>query len=442
MSLSYIKTNIIECALLSILSCALVITEFTGFNATADVTPSIPLASLLIVAVLVLCYIFSTSRKMVVIGAISFFVVIGLGVAIANNLVDGNIFSDTQGNSGIFLMIVLFTSLAIFLCSRFRLGSIIIFGVGTFIFAATEFLYTPHLYIAFFIYLITSATFIALKYYKFNDDGAKFRGVITTVTSALIFCLVVALLSTGIYFGIIKPNEPTPRELKLITVKMALPVIMKTGIAESFEQEDKNKLTSENDDIEDASKDKTQDENKTKKDIKNNQNQDKESSDVSIPSFLDMTKNGLFAVYNFLKDNAYLLLVLLVLVVGFIFASIYLKLYTRRKWIKDVKASDNATQTKLIFLFILKRIRKVKKKIGRGETLLEFGERMNEELPLFNTSGVTFAELCDTYSNLIYGGKMPEDTACQNFLSYYNEFYRNLKTQVGRWKYAKIFFFV
>jgi glucan phosphoethanolaminetransferase (alkaline phosphatase superfamily) len=338
-------------------------------------------------------------------------------------------------------MIVLFTSLAVFLCSRFRLGSLIIFGIGTFIFAAIEFLYTPHLYVAFFIYLIASATFIALKYYKYNDE-AKPRGVITTVISALIFCLVAALLSSGIYFGIIKPNAPPPHELKLITVKMALPVIKKTGIADSFEQENKKKLTSENDNIEDSSKDNSKEDNKTKKDINNDQKQSEKSLDENTPSILDMTKDALFIVYNFLKDNIWLLLVLIVLIVAFVIASFYFKIYSRRKWIENVKASDNATQAKLIFLFALKRIKRVKKKIGRGETLLEFGERMNEELPLFNSDDVTFAELCDTYCNLIYGGKMPEDTACQKFLSYYDKFYQNLRTQMGRWKYARIFFFI
>ena len=325
-----------------------------------------------------------------------------------------------------FWTIVLFGTALIYVLTRSRKVLFFAAPIGLLFCGAFKFLEYPVSVLG--LLLLVAAVILELLYLVYKDSllTASYGNynIRHFLMQSIAVLLVVMMLSTGVFYGIVKPIDPPTRDLKLITKLMSFDILELLGVSSTQElREPDNDDNEDNDDQKEQEKEEEEKEEEDKQDEQNRESEEDVSANTISYDKRDYTVFWVTA------------LILLLLALPFI---VKYTLRARRR--RRLNGLDPNNQAAFVYDFFLKRF----KKLGFGKpesaTILEYAEQQEEFLWNFRTKdGLTFEELSELYNLHLYGGKEISSEEANHFVSMYDQFYKNAKAFLGTWKYIRKF---
>lgn len=327
-----------------------------------------------------------------------------------------------------FWSIVLFGSALIYLLTRSRK---ILFGaapIGLLFCAAFKFLEYPVSVPGLFILIIAIILEILYLVYKDSLLTADYGNYTIRhfLEQSIAIVTVVVMLSSGVFYGIVKPLDPPTRDLKLITKLMSFDILELLGVASAQEVKDPNQGD------EDQDEEEPPEEKEEEKDDEENEQDEEENKQESDEKISAQTMS-----YNEKDYTVYWVTALIILLLAAPFVIKYVLRSRRRRRLNGLDASNQAA---FVYDFFLDRLKKLGVGKADSQTILEYAEQQEGVLESFTAEdGTTFEEMTELYNYHLYS-KLPiktEDAA--KFVAMYDSFYKNAKAFVGTWKYIRKF---
>ena len=438
---TYMKSCIWELLLCILISASMSLIIFNGFYIAEKLQTNYGLLILIVCVTTSLCVIGAYNKKSIVIATCTGAAILAAAVVIVHKMgIEENLFHDTESSPGIYFLILILTSLAVFFLCRTKAGTGILFVLGAFIASFIEFLYETADVWMLLVFLCSSGAMYIYKGYQKNilvTDTVKTDFAKTFMTSAII-CLLVVALSSGIFYGVVKPLDPPERELKLITKYMALEVLEKMGVADTHIINDSPDSTDNVNNNENDSNKKGDKEDKTKGDKKKQEDKDKKDK-KNNPTKLDELFNQLFYAIKYaasIVTSVFIIPIIILLIA----AAVLIKLLLRKRWFKKLLMHDERYQIIALYQFYIKKLHKFKIHKAPEETPYEFAERADVYLQDFRVDDITFAELTRIYVKARYSQLDIESDEYQSYLLFHKMFYKNCREHLGTFKYILKFF--
>lgn len=327
-----------------------------------------------------------------------------------------------------FWSIVLFGSALIYLLTRSRK---ILFGaapIGLLFCAAFKFLEYPISVPGLFILIIAIILEILYLVYKDSLLTADYGNYTIRhfLEQSIAIVTVVVMLSSGVFYGIVKPLDPPTRDLKLITKLMSFDILELLGVASTQEVKDPNQGD------EDQDEEEPPEEKEEEKDDEENEQDEEENKQESDEKISAQTMS-----YNEKDYTVYWVTALIILLLAAPFVIKYVLRSRRRRRLNGLDASNQAA---FVYDFFLDRLKKLGVGKADSQTILEYAEQQEGVLESFTAEdGTTFEEMTELYNYHLYS-KLPiktEDAA--KFVAMYDSFYKNAKAFVGTWRYIRKF---
>ena len=327
-----------------------------------------------------------------------------------------------------FWSIVLFGSALIYLLTRSRK---ILFGaapIGLLFCAAFKFLKYPVSVPGLFILIIAIILEILYLVYKDSLLTADYGNYTIRhfLEQSIAIVTVVVMLSSGVFYGIVKPLDPPTRDLKLITKLMSFDILELLGVASTQEVKDPNQGD------EDQDEEEPPEEKEEEKDDEENEQEEEENKQESDEKISAQTMS-----YNEKDYTVYWVTALIILLLAAPFVIKYVLRSRRRRRLNGLDASNQAA---FVYDFFLDRLKKLGVGKADSQTILEYAEQQEGVLESFTAEdGTTFEEMTELYNYHLYS-KLPiktEDAA--KFVAMYDSFYKNAKAFVGTWRYIRKF---
>lgn len=392
--------------------------------------------------VLLPLYFAAKSRKTLIPGIILSIVIYAIILAVSWELsVVESVIEDTEGNIVIFSLAIIITSLAAFCLSRFFIGSIVLFALGTFVISYLQFMYLFGHTIAATIFVLCSVIMVCFRYYhqtlaRADTEHISFGKAF--IASGL-FSLVACGLGLLVVIAVLVFIDPPVMELKLVQERFALEVVQQHGIA------DDTNLT--NEDIQSSNvNDQTQyadsDEPETEEDSPPDQEQDAtndEQNRRNTGASISYAMNAMGSEFTRITYGlAWWQIALIVLsVIVLLLAPYIVRKLTRFLWAKKAFSQDNAHQVVSLYCFCLGRFEKMG--LGKPATVTpnDFARNSTTDLAVFSvdTDGITFEDVTKWYAKAAYGRQDPGRQASEGCRKFYNKFYRNCRRHMGSIKY-------
>ena len=446
----YLKMVLWEYVLCCLMALSLSITYYQGFNAPDNNYQQAFFVALgLVFALTALLFAIARDKQRALRGGIALGAVLLLAFVAAVLSQGTAVLSDEPGNFFIIVVVPLATTLACFLLSRTKPGAIILGVLGAFSCIALEFLYEDGRLAAMLVFVVAAISLVVYKDYRAGLRGSQtrttaFRSVALTSAAA---ALLVMGASAAIWFGAIAPNVPDARELKLFTHYMAYEELPRRGtnaelaisnpdMTSTFFDEETQLAYENPDDVEmDTTESETSDESSFAQSVID-----------ALGYALGATTDALTRLFNYITFETKGLgwLVLLLIVAALIAAPILFKRHRRKKFYESALAAPPRTYVSRLYDLFTKDLRRMKVSRRPNTTLFEFACDTEGELALFedNEGRVSFLQLTDVYVRACYG-KDPltvEDLAA--YQQFYQAFYRNAQSYLGRFAYCRKFFFL
>ena len=328
-----------------------------------------------------------------------------------------------------FWSIVLFGSALIYLLTRSRK---ILFGaapIGLLFCAAFRFLEYPVSVPGLFILIIAVILEILYLVYKDSLLTADYGNYTIRhfLEQSIAIVTVVVMLTSGVFYGIVKPLDPPTRDLKLITKLMSFDILELLGVASTQEVKDPN----QGDEDQDEEEPPEEKEEEQKKDEENQQN---ESDD---PKESDEKINAKTISYE--KKN-YTIIIVTALIVLLLALPFVIKYALRKRRRRRLNGLDASNQAAFVYDFFLDRLNKLG--VGKADslTILEFVEQQEAVLENFTAEdGTTFEEITELYNYHLYSKTPVKPEDAKKFRAIYDSFYKNAKSFAGTWKYIRKF---
>lgn len=327
-----------------------------------------------------------------------------------------------------FWSIVLFGSALIYLLTRSRK---ILFGaapIGLLFCAAFKFLEYPVSVPGLFLLIIAIILEILYLVYKDSLLTADYGNYTIRhfLEQSIAIVTVVVILSSGVFYGIVKPLDPPTRDLKLITKLMSFDILELLGVASTQEVKDPNQGD------EDQDEEEPPEEKEEEKDDEENEQDEEENKQESDEKISAQTMS-----YNEKDYTVYWVTAIIILLLAAPFVIKYVLRSRRRRRLNGLDASNQAA---FVYDFFLDRLKKLGVGKADSQTILEYAEQQEGVLENFTAEdGTTFEEMTELYNYHLYS-KLPiktEDAA--KFVAMYDSFYKNAKAFVGTWRYIHKF---
>jgi hypothetical protein len=434
----YLKGSVWDFILCVIIVCSVNITVFSGFYISDYMHYNYPLLIGMAAGLNTLLFFAAYNRRSILTGIGISVVAVIIFVVFAQQNVSEGIFTDSESNPYLYYIIAIPAAVAIFLLTRTKVGTGIMFVSGVLLLSAIQFLYESMHLFSLILFLMATGTMYIYKNYRRNILNSKTIRTAPGRTTAIsaVLCVLIIGLGFAAYSGIVQPINPSVRDLKLITEYKALPTLEQLGIAGITEVPDYDQATNKKNDKTESAKN-----GDKKKDTKDgiNDNKDKDSDVKNTPAFLDSLRNALFYVVNYLM-HGYGWLVLLIVLIAVVTALVSIRLYLRKRWLKGLSVKSREVQVMEMYRFYLARLHKLKIRKPPEDTLFQFVSRANPLLIHFNGGGVSFADLTETYVRANYGAEEIGQDELMEYLAFHAKFYVNCREYIGRFKYVFKFF--
>ena len=379
--------------------------------------------SAFMIRVMAVMYVIGYNKRNALIGAGG----IGLALIIWIIYLRANDYLDLEDGADetfpAFWTIVLFGTGVIYLLTRNRK---ILFGaapIGLLFCAAFKFLEYPVSVPGLFLLVIAIILEILYLVYKDSLLNADYGNYTLRhfIEQSIAIVTVVVMLSTGVFYGIVKPLDPPTRDLKLITKLLSFDILELLGVAST--EEVKEPGENEDDDKDDQKEQEQQQEEENEEEDQEDE-QNRESNEQISASTIS---------YEEEDYTVYWVTALIVLLLAAPFVIKYALRARRRRRLNGLDASNQAA---FVYDFFLNRFRKLGYGKADNVTVLEYAEQQGEFLQNFVASdGTTFEEISDIYNHYLYSKVPVTSTEAGQFLAIYDSFYKNARAYVGPWKY-------
>ena len=334
------------------------------------------------------------------------------------------------------ITITVFVTAITFIFSRKKKALLIFVPILTMLVGAFAFLEYPvnvPLYILMVVGLI-----LEVLYSTFLDSvlSASYGGYNMPhfITQAIAIAMVIVVAGSGVYYGIVKPLDPPTKDIKLITRYLSFDVLEKVGAAWTQELPNKNNKTNNtnNSNKNTRNENKNNNNNKNQNQKKNNKNNKQNNNSQTVDS--DKTLIAQAISYQTQDMTAAMLAFMLA---ALLLIPWLIKYLIRMRRINSYEKMAPEKYVVSMYNFFMKSFRRLR--IGNKGTLtvLEYPKAYKFELEDYDSkNGVTFEKLSETYNKLVYAGVKPTDEEVKEFRDYYQSFYKNVKHNIGSFKYA------
>ena len=327
-----------------------------------------------------------------------------------------------------FWSIVIFGSALIYLLTRSRK---ILFGaapVGLLFCAAFKFLEYPVSVPGLFILIIAIILEILYLVYKDSLLSADYGNYTIRhfLEQSIAIVTVVVMLSSGVFYGIVKPLDPPTRDLKLITKLLSFDILELLGVASTQEVKDPNQGD------EDQDEEEPPEEKEEEKDDEENEQDEDENKQESDEKISAQTMS-----YNEKDYTVYWVTALIILLLATPFVIKYVLRTRRRRRLNGLDANNQAA---FVYDFFLDRLKKLGVGKADSQTILEYAEQQEAVLENFTAEdGTTFEEMTELYNYHLYSKLPVRPEDAKKFMAMYDSFYKNAKAFTGTWRYIRKF---
>ncbi|HBR01705.1 MAG TPA: hypothetical protein DD738_03760 [Ruminiclostridium sp.] len=335
-----------------------------------------------------------------------------------------------DGNPILFWIIVISTSCVVFWAARTRAGLVVLFLVGTTVTAAFDFLEYPVCrwgYLAFvggaFILFLYRVYCISHMYSETEKTAFNvyFAQSVIAGTMAL-------LLASGAYYSIIKPMSPPADKLNLAQKLMSMDILYEIGVASTrIIYSDDPATTAENENQQNTNDD-NYNENIQK------QNEPKKDGEI-VPG-----RDPITALAVTFRQNAKMIWIAAASAILILVLAVIIKFLLRKKWYDSLLKETNEDSAIELYNYFLKKLIKAGFRRPDGLTLLEYASGLQYELENFSVGKANILSLTQIYTRILYGCQKISEDERELFHDFYKEFYRNLKNEMGNFRYLIHFF--
>ncbi len=427
----YLKKSIADLVLCTCMTLALAQAVCSGFVLTGVLSGSVLAGHLLSAAQPFAQVLFSRSRRTIWAGIAAAFVlaVIGLVCVRLNQP-----FRDETANSAfIFVLVHIVTALLVWLLTRSRPGTIVLFLTGTILCAGAHFLQFPIPVWSLFLFLLAvSASFL----YRVHTVSLQKADIVSGSTGTYlrqtgIVAVAVLLLASGVFFGVVQPLDPPTQELKLITVLKSMRQLDRLGVSSlevvldpelSSDEEPEDEETGSEENEEDS--DSPQGESETP---------ERSPTDTLRESFTSTVQQTWEAVRYDQHDFQWLWLLLLI--PAAIAAAYIVRFERRKRWRKRVRALPRESAVVNYYRYFLKRLSRLGLKRAANATLREYAAFNEVPLQPFEGENCRFAELTAIYESVLYGRHQVTEQEYAAYEAFFDRFYPGLKKELGPVRY-------
>ena len=400
---------------------------FSAFMIRESYMTNYALVAIVTALVMAIMYVIGYNKRTSLIGgaAIGVALIVWVIILRARGYLDDLSAEGTDETIPAFWTIVLFGTALIYVLTRSRKVLFFAAPIGLLFCAAFKFLEYPVSVPG--LLLLVAAVILELLYLVYKDSllTASYGNynIRHFLMQSIAVLLVVMMLSTGVFYGVVKPIDPPTRDLKLITKLMSFDIMELLGVASTQELREPD-----DEDKDDKDDQKEQEEEEEKEEEEKEDEQNRESQE-------DISANTI--TYDERDYTVYWVTALILLLMALPFIVKYTLRARRRRRLNGL---DPNNQAAFVYDFFLKRF----KKLGFGKpesaTILEYAEQQEDFLLNFRSKeGTTFEELSEIYNRHLYSGADVTPAEISKFMSVYNSFYKNAKEFLGNWKYIRKF---
>ncbi len=337
--------------------------------------------------------------------------------------------ADPEENGRLWYLVVVLCAAIVYLLSRTRLTSWLLLILGALCIAYFTILeYTVYLW-GLLLFLFAAGTWICFVGYRRNmlhisALRTAFLPMIGWSAGVSLLCLAVGSL---LWWGVIRPLQPPTQDLIVLTEFLQYNRLEQLGLVDENEvydssalsdwiNENYTRLTDQMAEDPDAD---TQAEAGGTQQEEHAEDPDTEDAPASTQAdgSTDWITYDSFPVVQTVLLGALALLILAALIV----------LFFRRRaiWYKRrTKDMDDEAYIRFFFPWYLTRLRRMKLPAPMGDSPMEYAARLETSTRFLNDTGVTWAELSEIFSRLVYGGRGVQPGDREKFETFYRGFYR------------------
>lgn len=422
----YMRLSMPEAMLCLLTSTALCICILDGFVWSEKLLdPFVPVILAGAIITILGCA-FSFRRKTIVMGVLLLCVFIAGGIAVLS--------AGTTGEYGLFCALICLTPVCVFLLSRTRIGTALLFAGGVLVITGSTFLEYGNRPACLIIFLVAGACLLVSRLYRIGMLHASTFAPKTARMAllGLVLCIMAAVLSAGVYFSVVKPLEPPTQELKLITELKKLPLLEKLGVASTIHIIDHEQYAAAKE--EEKLMSDTQDDEQpdiSDKEEEREAEEDSVSSTVEKPGRADAVSYE-FKVYIWLYIAAGLIVVILAAVGG--------KLLCRRRRFVKLLKRPQAEQVVQMYLYFIDLMVRCGLPPVASSTPVEYCDRIGRRADRFFSGQDDFHRITQVFERVYYGAEEPSPEEYDLFLRAYRAFPSKCAKSVNLLKRPLIFF--
>ncbi len=432
----YLRYGCWDFILCTLISIGLSMAVLSGFIID-DLDRRVPMLIVTSAVITFVCLLVAYNRATSIVGILA-----GIALAIVLLTVSwrSDTFSNDEGNETlIFYIVAVLMALAVFLICRRRAGIIVLFIAGNIVWAGASFLEFPCRLWAYILFLAAVAAIFFYRTYvrsvlQSHSGKVRFRGF---MLQNVCIVLVAMLLTSGIYYGIIRPLDPPTDELTLIQRIMSFELLETLGVSTTRTVLDEERYSTQEPDDQRTTREM---EESRQEEIEAGQNLPEDTQAQDMGTELDTapeTTTPAQAITYALKHYWWVLVIIIAAVIVFL---ILLRRYLRKRWLATIDGLSREDGVYNLYRLFLFGIGKSGYKKASNLTLEEFWELRKNQLCKFDTDGVDFGKLTETYRKVYFGRQPVSEEEYADYLTYYKGFHQHVRKEAGFWRYLVLYF--
>ena len=440
MSLStYLRLTVWEILLVCVAAIALTYTMLDSFYISPTLQYS-PWPGVIAAFIVVALFLAAFNKRSARIGGALIAVLCLGGILVSVALSPENFMYDTEDTYFFFTVVCIIVPLLTFALSRSRVGTALLFALGCFICAWMQFFYAFDELVWTIVFIVAGAMIIIFKNYQLAARTATSVRSLSFSAGFGVSAGAVALaagIACVIWFAVIAPLDPGALEIKLITEYRALETYEVIGTS-SVEMTPNMDLTSDD----------TNDEERTTDDVLEAENgraitvppgTGQDSQEEETGSFSGVDISSVFQAFDVTTYDEPLdywpLLLLLLIPIAIVGYFVGRRVYRTRR-LKNIQQLPYDEQVETLYLFFVKKLRRVGYDVPEGVTLIEFARNNEATLAAFREcSGIGFDELTAVYVGVTYGKRPALASEALLFARFYEGFWKAARKKLGNVKY-------
>ena len=428
----YINQRFADWLLCLVIAASMTAVICSGFVLEEGVYCSAVMLFALSAAIQALFQLVSYRRSFVVIGIMAGVLIVAAAAIIVKTTQPFP--NETANSKLIFTLIFSSASLLVFLLTRTRAGTVALFLLGTITCAGAYFLQFPIILWSFLLFEFAVFAMFFFRMYTaslLKADIGKVRSGAYMLQMGVV-CIAAFVIASGIYIGVVSPLDPPTQELKLITRMQSMTLLEVLGVSDTKVVFDSELASQQTPDTTEFSNETGDEQNES---IGNAFPQTQsQNNGEDLPGYISNMQQMLENVnYGFFQTGYVWLLMLIPLM---LIVSYTLRLSFRKRWNRRIQSLPREDAAANYYSFFLKCFKRLGMQRQSWHTLQEYVENNELQLQVFSLDDVSFGSLTNTYEKIFYGGGSISVKEYKQFVTFYSNFYNNLRRELGSLKYC------